>query len=55
MTLPTLDTLILERHGPVGWLINNRPDQLNAMSAHMRDEFAVGVNGARGIGKRNAA
>ena len=41
MTLPTLDTLILERHGPVGWLINNRPDQLNAMSAHMRDEFAV--------------
>lgn len=41
MTLPTLDTLIVERHGPVGWLINNRPDQLNAMSAHMRDEFAV--------------
>ncbi len=34
------DTLIVERHGPVGWLINNRPDQLNAMSAHMRDEFA---------------
>lgn len=35
------DTLIVERRGPVGWLINNRPDQLNAMSAHMRDEFAV--------------
>jgi enoyl-CoA hydratase len=33
-------TLIVERHGPVGWLINNRPDQLNAMSATMRDEFA---------------
>jgi enoyl-CoA hydratase len=31
--------LELERHGPVGWLINNRPDQLNAMSATMRDEF----------------
>jgi enoyl-CoA hydratase/carnithine racemase len=35
------DCLIVERDGPVGWLINNRPDQLNAMSAHMRDEFAV--------------
>lgn len=32
--------LIVERHGPVGWLINNRPDQLNAMNARMRDEFA---------------
>jgi enoyl-CoA hydratase/carnithine racemase len=37
----TLDCLKLERHGPVGWLINNRPEQLNAMSAHMRDEFAI--------------
>ena len=34
------DTLIVERHGPVGWLINNRPEALNAMTAHMRDEFA---------------
>jgi len=34
------DTLILERHGNVGWLLNNRPERLNAMSAHMRDEFA---------------
>src|SRR5919107_6084811 len=32
--------LIVERHGPVGWLINNRPDQLNAMNSAMRDEFA---------------
>jgi enoyl-CoA hydratase/carnithine racemase len=32
--------LIVERHGPVGWLINNRPDALNAMNANMRDEFA---------------
>jgi enoyl-CoA hydratase/carnithine racemase len=31
--------LIVERHGPVGWLINDRPDQLNAMNAKMRDEF----------------
>jgi enoyl-CoA hydratase/carnithine racemase len=37
----SFDCLKLERHGPVGWLINNRPEQLNAMSAHMRDEFAV--------------
>jgi enoyl-CoA hydratase len=34
------ETLIVERHGHVGWLINNRPDQLNAMNARMRDEFA---------------
>ncbi len=32
--------LIVERNGPVGWLVNNRPDQLNAMNAKMRDEFA---------------
>jgi len=32
--------LIVERHGPVGWLINNRPEQLNAMNARMREEFA---------------
>ncbi len=32
--------LIVERHGPVGWLINNRPEQLNAMNNAMRDEFA---------------
>ena len=40
MTYPELQTLKLERVGPVGWLINNRPEQLNAMSSHMRDEFA---------------
>ena len=34
------ETLIIERHGPVGWLINNRPDQLNAMNSVMRSEFA---------------
>jgi enoyl-CoA hydratase/carnithine racemase len=32
--------LIVERRGPVGWLVNDRPDQLNAMNARMRDEFA---------------
>jgi enoyl-CoA hydratase/carnithine racemase len=32
--------LMVERHGPVGWLINNRPEQLNAMNNAMRDEFA---------------
>ena len=31
--------LKVEREGPVGWLINNRPDQLNAMNSGMRDEF----------------
>ena len=32
--------LIIERNGPVGWLINNRPDVRNAMNNAMRDEFA---------------
>jgi len=32
--------LIVERHGPVGWLINNRPEVSNAMNARMREEFA---------------
>ena len=35
------ECLKVERHGPVGWLINNRPDQLNAMNSKMRDEFAA--------------
>jgi enoyl-CoA hydratase/carnithine racemase len=38
--VPTYATLLVERRGPVGWLINNRPDQLNAMSSQMRDELA---------------
>jgi enoyl-CoA hydratase/carnithine racemase len=38
---PELETLKLDRVGPVGWLINNRPEQLNAMNALMRDEFEV--------------
>jgi enoyl-CoA hydratase/carnithine racemase len=33
------ETLLVERHGPVGWIINNRPDQLNAMNNQMRDEL----------------
>jgi len=39
VSYPSLETLLVERRGPVGWLINNRPDQLNAMNALMRDEF----------------
>lgn len=34
------ETLVVERHGPVGWLLNDRPEQLNAMNNTMRDEFA---------------
>ena len=41
MDYPKLQTLQLERKGPVGWLINNRPEQLNAMNALMRDEFEL--------------
>jgi enoyl-CoA hydratase/carnithine racemase len=38
------ENLIVERHGPVGWLINNRPEQLNAMNSAMRDEFGDAWN-----------
>ncbi|HEY7136359.1 MAG TPA: enoyl-CoA hydratase/isomerase family protein [Acidimicrobiia bacterium] len=41
MSYPEFESLVVERRGPVGWLINNRPEQLNAMSSKMRDEFAV--------------
>jgi enoyl-CoA hydratase/carnithine racemase len=44
MTSSSYECLIVERHGPVGWLINNRPQQLNAMSARMREEFALAWN-----------
>ncbi|MCL2585381.1 MAG: enoyl-CoA hydratase/isomerase family protein [Streptosporangiales bacterium] len=33
-------TLKLERRGPVGWLLFNRPEALNAMNAAMREELA---------------
>jgi enoyl-CoA hydratase/carnithine racemase len=35
------ETLLVERHGPVGWIVNNRPDQLNAMNSQMRDELGL--------------
>jgi enoyl-CoA hydratase/carnithine racemase len=34
-------TLRIERNGPVGWLLFNRPERLNAMNNTMRDELAV--------------
>jgi enoyl-CoA hydratase len=40
-TYSTYECLKVERHGPVGWLINNRPEQLNAMNSRMRDEFGL--------------
>jgi enoyl-CoA hydratase/carnithine racemase len=35
------ETLLVERRGPVGWLINNRPDRRNAMNERMREELAL--------------
>jgi enoyl-CoA hydratase len=35
------ETLLVGRRGPVGWLVNNRPSQLNAMNNRMRDELAL--------------
>jgi enoyl-CoA hydratase/carnithine racemase len=33
------ETLLVERHGPVGWIIFNRPERRNAMNNAMRDEL----------------
>ena len=41
MEYSSFECLTVERRGPVGWLINDRAEQLNAMSAAMRDELAV--------------
>jgi enoyl-CoA hydratase/carnithine racemase len=35
----TYDTLLVERNGPVGWLVFNRPDAGNAMNAMMLREL----------------
>ena len=40
-TYSSYDTLVVERRGPVGWLLFDRPDQLNAMNNAMRDELAL--------------
>jgi enoyl-CoA hydratase len=37
--LSPYETLLVERHGPVGWLIFNRPEAGNAMDAAMLDEL----------------
>jgi enoyl-CoA hydratase/carnithine racemase len=38
---PELEHILLERRGPVGWLLSNRPAQLNAMNSTMREEYAT--------------
>jgi enoyl-CoA hydratase/carnithine racemase len=37
--MPEYQTLRLERHGPVGWLVFDRPDAGNAMNAQMMSEL----------------
>ncbi len=37
--MTTYETLLVERRGPVGWLIFNRPDAANAMDARMLTEL----------------
>lgn len=39
MTIGGYTTLLIEREGPVGWLIFNRPEVSNAMDAQMLEEL----------------
>lgn len=39
--MTTYQTLFVERRGPVGWLVFDRPDAANAMNARMFDELEV--------------
>ncbi len=39
MSSPSYTSLLVERRGPVGWLVFNRPDAGNAMDARMLDEL----------------
>jgi enoyl-CoA hydratase len=38
--MSSYETIVLERHGHVGWLILNRPESLNGMNNLMRSELA---------------
>lgn len=37
--MTTFERLVVERRGPVGWIVNDRPDRLNAYDDLMRSEF----------------
>ena len=41
MNYSSFDHLEVFRDGPVGWLVNDRPDVRNAMNGDMREEFGV--------------
>ena len=41
MASTSYETLLVERRGPVGWLVFNRPEAGNAMNARMLDELEV--------------
>lgn len=37
--MTSFERLIVERRGPVGWIVNDRPERLNAYDDQMRSEF----------------
>ena len=39
VTVADFERLVVERRGPVGWILNNRPEVLNAYDDTMRAEF----------------
>jgi enoyl-CoA hydratase len=40
MTDSGYETILVERHGKVGWIINNRPEKLNSMNVAQREDLA---------------
>lgn len=43
-SLPTFESILLERDGPLTWLTLNRPDKLNAMSKKLLEEFGTALD-----------
>jgi enoyl-CoA hydratase len=47
---PSYDTIRIDHDGPLTWIVLNRPDKANALSAQMLDEFSAALEWLRDNG-----